>query len=76
MVAPLIEVPSGTVNGLNREFRLGTDYRPGSTRVFLNGVLQEDDLQDGWTELGGKRIRMNEPPQPGDTIQVYYIPIL
>lgn len=72
---PRFEIPLGTIDGVNRIFRLSTDYRPGTPRVWLNGLLHRKEGQDGWAEMGGKRLQLHEAPQEGDVVQVYYIPI-
>jgi hypothetical protein len=75
VTAPVIERLTGTTNGANRTFETSTDYKPGTVRVFRNGMLNEKSLVDGWVELGGKRIRVHEPPKTTDIMQAYYIPI-
>lgn len=75
MAVPRIETPIGAINGVNRDFEVSTDYRSGSVRVFRNGLLNEGTLTDGWAELGGKRVRLNEAPKTTDIVQVYFIPI-
>lgn len=72
---PRIEVPSGNINGANRDFLTSVDYRPGTVRVFLNGQLKAGALNDGWFELGTNRVRLKEAPLTEDVIQIYYIPI-
>jgi hypothetical protein len=76
---PKIERLSGPINGANLIFETSAEYVPGSVRVFINGLLGLQPLVDGWTELGGKRIRLNEAPanSPGDpdVIQAYYLPL-
>jgi len=74
MKCPKIETLTGIANGTNTLFKTSSSYRPGSVQVFRNGLLGERELVDGWTELGFKRIRMDEPPQAGDVLQAYYIP--
>ena len=74
MPCPRIEKLSGVINGFNTIFETSAGYLPGSVRVFRNGILNEGSLIDGWTELGNKRISLNEAPIPGDVMQVYYIP--
>jgi hypothetical protein len=73
---PIYETPSGSTNGTNRLFVTAADYKPGSVRVHLNGLLLRKDLTDGWAELGAKRIRLNEAPHVGDVVRVYYIPLV
>jgi len=72
---PRIETPSGTINGANKTFFVAADYLPGSTRVYLNGVLLLPSLVDGHTELGDKKLNLKEAPDPGDVVRVYYIPL-
>jgi hypothetical protein len=76
MPDPVFEPAVGPVNGSNKVFEVSADYRPGTTRVWRNGALQRQDLTDGWTELGGKKIEMNEAPVTGDIIQIFFVPIL
>ena len=75
MSFPRFEIPSGAVNGSNRIFHTLTDYRPGTPRVWLNGLMLVKFGQDGWTEMGGKKLQLHEAPRTGDTVQVYYTPI-
>ena len=72
MSSPVIEKLSGTANGFNTIFETSRGYIAGSVRVFINGIVGEGSLTDGWKELGGKRIAMNEPPRPTDILQAYY----
>lgn len=75
MSFPRFETPSGAVNGSNRIFHTGTDYRSGTPRVWLNGLLLVKFGRDGWTEMGGKKLQLHEAPRVGDTVQVFYTPI-
>lgn len=74
MPCPIIEKLSGTTNGFNVIFETSQSYVAGSVRVFANGIVGEGSLTDGWKELGGNRIAMNDPPRPTDILQAYYIP--
>jgi hypothetical protein len=73
MSCPIIEKLSGTANGFNTIFETSRGYVPGSVRVFVNGIVGEGSLTDGWKELGNKRIAMNDPPRPTDILQAYYV---
>jgi hypothetical protein len=79
---PIIELLQGPVNGSNLLFRTSVDYVPGSTQVFLNGVVWTQHLENGWDELGGRTIRMKEapradpPPSNPDVLSVYYLPLV
>jgi len=72
---PRIETPTGTVDGVNRIFYTIVSYRPGTPRVFVNGQLKRNDIEDGWVELGSNKVKTNEPPDPTDVVQIYYIPL-
>lgn len=75
MSSPTFEVPSGAINGVNRIYYVSTDYRPGTPRVWLNGLLHVKHGEDGWTEMGGRRLQLHEAPRFGDVVQIYYVPI-
>lgn len=75
MSFPTFEIPSGAVDGTNRIFYVSTDYRSGTPRVWLNGLLLVRFGQDGWAEMGGKKLQLHEAPRTGDAVQVYYTPI-
>ena len=74
MSCPIIEPAEGTVDGANKLFRSSKNYVTTTIQVFLNGVLAQRDLLDGWIELGSKKIQLNEAPKTGDIVQLYYIP--
>lgn len=69
----------GPVNGSNRIFETPSSYRPGSVRVFVNGQLKTQLREDGWEELGGRKIRLRIAPQAGpgsaDVLSVFYLPL-
>lgn len=79
MPLPHFEVPTGAIDGVNLVFNVSQAYKPGTTAVFLNGLLLRADYADGWVEsspaLG--RITMKEPPRvtkiTPDVVQVFYI---
>jgi len=79
MGQPHFEVPSGVVDGVNKVFTVSSSYAVGSTAVWLNGVLLEPSLSDGWTEsnpiLG--EITLEEAPQSSgpnpDVLQVFFL---
>lgn len=75
MSFPGFEIPVGSIDGINRIFYVSADYRPGTPRVWLNGLLLVKHGEDGWTEMGGKKLQLHEAPRVGDTVQVYYTPI-
>lgn len=79
MPQPRFEVPTGTINGANTLFALSMPYRPGSTAVFLNGLLLRADLDDGWSETDPDTgaLTLTEPPRSSggdpDVLQVFFI---
>jgi len=74
-MGPIFRKLDGTANGFNTVFETPTDYMAGSVQIFLNGILLEKDLADGWTSPGGRKIVMKVPPLTGDTLQAYYMSI-
>ena len=55
-------------------------YQPGSSAVFVNGLLQERSLDDGWVESdpGAGEITLKEAPQGTptgfpDVLQMFFI---
>lgn len=75
MQPPRIESPTGAVNGVNKIYYVSADYVPGTVRVFINGQVKAPELEDGHTELGGRKINIKEAPRIGDVVRIYYIPI-
>lgn len=76
MLTPcVIEVATGPVNGTNRDFYVSVQYVPASTEVFLNGQAKRKDWVDGWVEMPPKMVRLNQAPQLGDVVQVYFRPL-
>lgn len=74
LAIPTIEKLSGPTNGFNVVFETSRGYIPGSTKVFRNGLLGLEELTNGWSELGDKKIKFKEPPQDGEVFQIYYLP--
>jgi len=73
---PKIEVPSGVIDGVNTLFITSEPYVAGQLYVFLNGLLQRRDYDDGWIETNPATgaVTLKEAPQTTDVLQVYYIP--
>jgi hypothetical protein len=79
MSIPHFEVPTGAIDGVNTVFHVSLPYQIGTTAVFLNGLLQERSLDDGWFEsdpVTGE-ITLKEAPRPGalgnDVLQVFFL---
>jgi hypothetical protein len=79
MPSPRFEVPAGLVNGINLVFTVSMPYGPGTTAVFLNGLLQERNLVDGWFETNPDAgiVTLKEAPRGSghgpDVIQIFFI---
>ena len=79
MALPHFEVPSGAIDGINTVFYVSVPYRPGTTAVFLNGLLLREDYPDGWTESDPTtgEVTLKEPPRvtkiTPDVVQVFFI---
>lgn len=79
MPVPRFEVPLGAVDGVNLVFTTSVPYKPGSTAVFLNGLLQEPSLDDGWAETSPATgvVTLKEAPRSIgdclDVIQIFFI---
>lgn len=71
----VIELASGFVDGLNRDFYTSVSYVTGSIEVFLNGQAKRKDWADGWLEMGSNHVRLKQAPAPGDVVQVYFRPL-
>lgn len=72
MSTTLTEDAPETPDGVLRVFSTGTEYAAGSVRVFVNGQLKRGDYEDGWTELGGRLVELDEAPKPEDSVAILY----
>jgi len=79
MPLPHFEVPTGAIDGVNVVFNVSQPYKPGTTAVFLNGLLLRADYPDGWVESDPAtgEVTLKEPPRvtkiTPDVVQVFYI---
>lgn len=79
MPQPRFEIPSGVIDGVNLLFTTSTSYKPGTLAVFLNGLLQEASLDDGWVEtdsVAGTFTLKEAPRSIGlcpDVLQVFFL---
>ena len=66
------EIPSGPINGSNREFFSDFNYQAGTLRVYLNGLKQ---VNDDYTETGPNSFEFipGEAPLSGDIILIDYV---
>lgn len=61
-------------DGVTQIFFTSREYKPGSVSVWWNGIRAIKEWEDGFEELGGKRIYMKEAPLTNDALQVQYEP--
>jgi hypothetical protein len=75
MPSPRFEVPAGAIDGSNTVFTVSRAYSPGSTAVFINGILMERSLDDGWLETtpGDGVVTLKEAPRAFDTVHVFFL---
>lgn len=75
MPSPRFEVPVGAIDGSNTVFTVSRAYSPGSTAVFVNGILMERTFDDGWLETTPDTgvLTLKEAPRAFDTIQVFFL---
>lgn len=71
----VVEPGIGTPNGIRTLFRTSSPYLVGSVRMFVNGLLMSKDLEDGWSELGDRKVQTKLVLDPSDIVQFYYIPL-
>lgn len=67
------EIPVGAIDGVNTNFTVSVAYRPGSLRVWRNGVLYKDIDDDGWIETSSTAFQMKVAPKIDDRITVYRV---
>jgi hypothetical protein len=65
------ELPSGVINGVNKDYFTALDFMPGSLCVFLNGLRLRQFIDYVVPVVDG--FQMNDPPLPGDTLLVDYL---
>jgi len=66
------EVPSGDIDGSNKEFTLANTPLEDSERVYLNGLLQEPGSGKDYT-IDGNKITFATAPESGDVLLVSYL---
>jgi hypothetical protein len=65
------ETPSGTIDGVNKDFASVSLYSSNLLAVFLNGLRQRR-IAD-YTETGNQSFRFINAPLPGDSLSIDYI---
>jgi hypothetical protein len=65
------EVPTGTIDGANKNFTTANTYRPNLLSVFLNGVRQR--RANDYSETSNNSFSFVVAPQSGDILSVDYM---
>lgn len=65
------EVPTGSVNGINRVFILTQTPELQSEHLFLNGILQDPGVDEDYT-ISGSTITFVDAPLEGSRIRCSY----
>lgn len=68
----LLEPAIGPIDGSNRNFETANNYKPGTLKLWWDGVLLKSDWDDGFVETGVKSFRTNQAPPTGTKLAVYY----
>jgi hypothetical protein len=64
----LRETPHGTIDGTNAAFTTAFPFQPGTTMVWLNGLLEH-----GYTEVAPQTIEFTAAPLTGDGLLINYM---
>jgi len=68
------EVPGGLVNGVNATFTTFFQFKTGSTKLFRNGVRQEEGPSADYVEnVGLQSITFLVAPLAGDVLLIDYV---
>lgn len=65
------EVPSGAVDGVNKNFVTALNVKTNSLAVFVNGLRQKQTLD--YTVTGANTFQFNVAPALGDLVTVDYV---
>lgn len=63
---------AGVIDGVNTDYVCSFDYNPDSVQIYVNGRLKIRDWDDGFWIITPRTIRMKEPLQAGDSLEVEY----
>jgi hypothetical protein len=61
-------------DGIRVVFSTSRPYRAGTVSLWVNGRRKIQTWDDGFVELGGTDIQLNEAPWLGDSLQARYEP--
>lgn len=67
------ETPDGDVDGVNDTFTTFYDYKPGTTKLYLNGSRQREGLGYDYVEQGGNDFQFTTAPLLSDIIIIDYM---
>ncbi len=67
------ETPSGSIDGANKTYTTHYNYKPNTTKVFLNGIRQAEGVMHDYIENGSNEIIFSDAPLVGDTLLIDYI---
>ena len=65
------ETPTGVINGTNVNFTLNYVPIPGSEHIYLNGILQDEGIDEDYI-ISGQDVIFNLPPLNGMKIRCSY----
>lgn len=65
------EVPSGNINGSNKNFTISSEPIEDEVFVKLNGLIQKEGTSEDFT-ISGTTITFNIPPKTGMKVLVSY----
>jgi len=70
-----LEVPTGTIDGINSTFYTTLSYQSDTLKVWYNGDLIRRDDDDGFVETNSStgEFTMKETPRVGDTVFARYL---
>jgi hypothetical protein len=70
------EIPTGAINNTNSVYVTANDFETGSLVVYLNGIRQDEGVDEDYQVTGTNEFTFNDPPKssPGnpDKISVDY----
>lgn len=67
------ETPTGTKNGVNKTFTTFYDFKPGTTKLYLNGIRQAEGVGNDYAEqVDHLTITFTNAPQSSDVLIIDY----
>lgn len=62
----------GAIDGVNVDYTVSYDYNADTVNVYVNGRLKIRDWDDGFWTVAPRGIKLKEPLQFGDSLEVEY----